>query len=79
MDSSPPCNSADVLGIPVDWKKIGVLREAAGLSQVDAAQRAGVSRQNWNDIERGRRKVVTIRLLDRIAAALGVSARDLLK
>jgi transcriptional regulator with XRE-family HTH domain len=36
-------------------------------------------RQQWNDIESGRRKNLTIDTLNKIATALGVKAKDLLK
>jgi transcriptional regulator with XRE-family HTH domain len=71
---------ADKSRIPLDAAKIRQLREALGLSQVQAAKLAGLpSSQVWSDIERGRRKNLTIESLERVAKALGVSARDLLK
>jgi transcriptional regulator with XRE-family HTH domain len=70
----------DRRSIPLDRHKIKRLRESAGLSQVELARRAGqTSSQIISDIERGRRTNITIATLDRIAAALGVSAKDLLK
>lgn len=60
-------------------KKLREARLKAGLTQKEAAARVGLSsRQAWNNIERGRADV-TLRTLDKIAAALGVKARDLLK
>jgi transcriptional regulator with XRE-family HTH domain len=71
--------SSDKRSIGLDAKKLRKAREAAGLTQEDAARRARVgSRQRWNDIEHGRRNI-SLDTLDRIAAALGVSAKDLLK
>ena len=62
----------------LDLDKMRELREARELSQVDAARKAGMTVQYWNDIERGRHPNVTIDKLAAIAAALGVDARELL-
>ncbi|HEY7116553.1 MAG TPA: helix-turn-helix transcriptional regulator [Tepidisphaeraceae bacterium] len=65
--------------MPVDTQKIKSLRERRGWSQEEAAQEAKLkSRQAWNNIESGRR-IPRIDTLEKIAAALGVKARDLLK
>jgi transcriptional regulator with XRE-family HTH domain len=72
--------TADKKYIPLDTAKIRQLREALKLTQEQAAKRAGLSsRQKWNDIESGRQTNLTIELLERVARALGVSAKDLLK
>ena len=64
----------------LDCDKIRVLREGRGLTQAEAAKLADMkTRQEWNDIEGGRRKNITLELLSRIAAALGVNAKELLK
>lgn len=56
------------------------LREKKGLSQADAAKAAGLANQAaWQQIESGARPNPTIDTLDRIAKALGVKAKDLLK
>ena len=66
--------------MPIDHEKIKALREALGLSQDEAAQKAGMgSRQNWNSVESGRRDNMTIASLEAIAKVLGVKAKDLLK
>ncbi len=70
---------ADKSPIPIDTDKIRRLRESLGLTQAEAARRAGIPFQNWNDVEHGRRPNLTVATLERIAAALGVKARDLLK
>ncbi len=71
--------SASTLLPEVDTAKIKRLREAAALTQEEAATRAGfTSRQAWNNIESGR-QMPTIPTLNRVAKALGVKARDLLK
>jgi transcriptional regulator with XRE-family HTH domain len=64
----------------IDLAKIKSLREKLGLTQDDAAMRAGfASRQRWNDIESGRKASVTVNTLEQIAKALGVKGKDLLK
>lgn len=71
---------ADKRPIPLDTKRIRELRVTLKLTQAQAAQRAGLTGlQTWSDIENGRRRNLTIETLDRIAAALGVKAKDLLK
>lgn len=64
----------------LDVEKIRNLREKAGLTQQQAAELAKLkSRQHWNQIESGRQANVTVDMLERIAIALGVKAKDLLK
>lgn len=64
----------------LDTEKIKALREKLGLTQEQAANKAGLeSRQAWNKIEAGRQPSITLTTLDKIAAALGVKAKDLLK
>ena len=71
---------ADTPPVPLDTEKIRKLREGLGLSQAQASKRAGLSGpQNWNRIERGRHTALTIDTLERIAAALGVHAKELLR
>ncbi len=67
--------------VPLDCEKIKQLRERLGLSQADAAVKAGfkAGRQYWYNIESGQRINIKIETLERIAAALGVKAKDLLK
>lgn len=67
--------------MPLDCAKIRQLREALGLSQDQAAAKAGfvAGRQYWYNIESGNRTNIKIDTLERIAAALGVKAKDLLK
>lgn len=56
------------------------MRTAAKLTQAEAAERAGLTgKQVWSDLEQGRRSNITLETLERIAAALGVKAKDLLK
>ena len=72
--------SADKQSVPLDHAKIRRLRVKLKLTQAQAAERANLpGLQVWSDIERGRRPNLTIATLDRIAAALGVKAKDLLK
>lgn len=59
--------------------RIRQLREDAGLTQQEAAQAAGiVTKQAWNNIEKGRQKNLTVKTLERMARALGVKVSDLL-
>jgi transcriptional regulator with XRE-family HTH domain len=53
------------------------LREAKGLSQEQFAEDAGIHRTYVSDLERGARNP-TIRVVDKIASALGVSMGQLL-
>lgn len=64
----------------LDYAKMKTLRQKIGLSQEDAAQAAKLgSKQAWYNIESGRQPNVTIDVLERMADALGVKAKDLLK
>lgn len=64
----------------LDVEKVRAIREGLGLTQEQAAQRAGFkSRQHWNKIEGDRAGAITLDTLDAIAKALGVKAKDLLK
>jgi transcriptional regulator with XRE-family HTH domain len=54
------------------------LREAKGLSQEQFADEAGIHRTYVSDLERGSRNP-TIRVVERVATALGVTASDILK
>jgi len=64
----------------IDIAKIKKLREALELNQTEAAQKAGLSnRQFWNQVETGQRDNLTVATLEKIAKALGVKAKDLLK
>jgi transcriptional regulator with XRE-family HTH domain len=73
-------DATDINVIGLDTDKIRKLRLAAKLTQAEAAARAKLTGpQVWSDIEKGRRVNLTIEVLERVAAALGVKARDLLK
>ena len=66
--------------VVLDTEKMRALRLKRGLSMDDAAHAAGFAdRQRWYTIESGRNANVTIDTLNRIAAALNVKAKDLLK
>jgi transcriptional regulator with XRE-family HTH domain len=66
--------------MPIDIEKIKALREKRGMTQEQAASAAGLSnRQHWNQIETGLRSNLTVGTLEKIAQALGVRAKDLLK
>lgn len=61
-----------MLNLRETGKRIKEIREAKGLSQEKAAEKANISRNRWQEIEYGC-KNITIETLRRIAAALGVS------
>jgi len=64
----------------LDIQKIKSLREDLGLTQEEAATKAGLSsRQAWHSIEGGRQPKLQLDILERVAKALGVKAKDLLK
>ncbi len=67
--------------MPLDVDRIEKLRKAKGWSQAQAAAVSGLGggRQQWNNIVNGRQGGITVATLEKIAAALGVSARSLLK
>jgi DNA-binding XRE family transcriptional regulator len=81
MSSITKRNRADRHRIGLDTEKLRSAREKAGLTQEQAAQKSGIgrTRQKWSDLENGERTNITLNTLDRIAAALGVKAKDLLK
>ena len=64
----------------LDREKMRSLRKALGLNQTQAATRAGWRGRAawWSDIEKGRKKNVTIETLAKIAKALQCNARDLI-
>jgi transcriptional regulator with XRE-family HTH domain len=65
--------------VPLDIEKIRKLRERAGLSQGQAAEKAGLkTRQRWHQIESGAVRNIELDTLERVAKAIGVKARDLL-
>ena len=64
----------------LDTEKLKRLRERAGLTLEAVAQKAGFgNRQQWYLIESGARANIKLDTLDKIAAAVGVKAKDLLK
>jgi transcriptional regulator with XRE-family HTH domain len=70
---------ADNPRIPLDVAKIRKLRIDAKLTHAEASERAGLTGKHvWSDLENGRRSNLTIKVLDRVARALGCCARDLL-
>jgi transcriptional regulator with XRE-family HTH domain len=63
----------------VDLKKIKAIREKLGLTQGQAAKRAGLrSRQHWNKIEVGDGGI-TVATLEKVAKALKIGAKELLR
>jgi transcriptional regulator with XRE-family HTH domain len=68
------------LPMPLDIDRIEALRKELGLTQEEAAAKANLpGRGYWNDIVSGRKANVTIEVLEKIASALGVPSKDLLK
>lgn len=66
--------------MPINLKRMKQLREALGLSMEQASAKAGLTgRQHWHQIESGRSDDIRISTLERIASALGVTAKELLK
>src|SRR3954467_7954789 len=64
----------------LDVVEIERLRVARGLSQKQAAAAAGLSGcQHWKNIVTGKRAGITLRTLGRIASALRVSPRQLIR
>lgn len=62
-------------------EKIQSVRKKKGMTQAEAARRAGITYQKWNDIERGRvnqSRGMTVKMLRKIARALGVEPGELL-
>jgi transcriptional regulator with XRE-family HTH domain len=59
-------------------KRIREARAVAGLSQEEAASRAGVGYKRWQEIESGAANP-TVRTLDRIAETLGVELWDIVR
>jgi transcriptional regulator with XRE-family HTH domain len=64
----------------LDIEKIRKLRERTGLSQAEAAEKAGLgTRQRWHRIESGLVTNIELDTLASIAKALGVKPKDLLR
>ena len=63
----------------LDIERMKARREELGLTQDDAAKRAGFqSRQAWNNIESGRQVTLTLATLAKLADALEMEAADLI-
>ncbi len=65
----------------MDCAKIRTIREKLGISQQEAARRAGfkAGRQAWHNVESGMRTNIKMDTLEAMAKALNVTAKDLLK
>lgn len=64
--------------VPVDRDKIRELREDLGLTQAQAAKRAGFhGHQQWYAVESGKRLDPSVSTIQRIATALGVTIDEL--
>jgi transcriptional regulator with XRE-family HTH domain len=68
------------MGQEFDRERMRQLRDAKGWSQTEAGAVAGFTgASQWSDIETGRKKNPTLDTISRIAEALGVDARTLIK
>jgi len=66
--------------MPINTQKIRELRLAKGWTMEQAAIAAGMdTKQAWYRIETGGQPNMGVQLLERVAKALGVKAKDLLK
>ena len=63
--------------MPLSPTKIRALRIQLELTQAQAAERAGMKRQNWQRTENGLRLDPNLTTAERIAAALGVKLKDI--
>jgi transcriptional regulator with XRE-family HTH domain len=61
-----------------DPSRMKAMRKAAGLTQVQAAHRAGMTQGRWSEIESGTREEITVTTMAIIARALNCNAQDLL-
>jgi transcriptional regulator with XRE-family HTH domain len=73
-----------VPAMEIDTAKIERLRKKLKLSQAAAAVKGGLGggKQQWGDIVKGRTggvRGVSMRTVEKVAVALGVKAKDLLK
>lgn len=64
--------------MPLDPAKIRLRRERLGLTQADAAERAGLLRPNWARLEAGDKLDVHLSTAEAVAAALGTTLSRLL-
>lgn len=66
--------------MPIDVEKIRTLRLKNGLTLQKAAEKAGFkTKQAWARIEAGGQPNLGVQFLERVAHAIGVRAKDLLK
>jgi transcriptional regulator with XRE-family HTH domain len=66
------------MDIRIDNEKIKQRREELGMTQEDAARRAGLpSKQAWYNVESGVKKRIAAETLYRVAVALSVRMEDL--
>ena len=61
---------------PIDIARLRAAREAAGMTQAEAAALASISQNHWSNIEAGQREA-SITTLRAMARAVGLSVRDL--
>jgi transcriptional regulator with XRE-family HTH domain len=64
--------------MPLDPAKLKSIRARLGISQTEAAHRAGIHQQAYQRIEAGRRPDPQLSTLERLAEALGVDVGELI-
>lgn len=64
--------------MPIDLVKIERCRIRLGLTQAEIASKAGMSKQAWNNVIKGRNPNISLAMVERIAKSLGVPVADLL-
>lgn len=57
--------------------KIREIRERRGITQVELAEKSGVSRTTIYGLESGEEKITTTKTLNKLANALGVSVEEI--
>lgn len=58
-------------------KSVREIRESLGMTQVELAEKSGITQATISDIERGKVKSPSIDTAFRLAMALGVEAQDI--
>lgn len=73
-----PCLSCGMKAQKIFGQNVRRMRKAAGISQEELAFQAGLARSYMSDVERGERNP-TVKIIGRIAAALKISAAELVE
>lgn len=78
-DTTKPIKGRRQARRPVPLTRLTVAREAAGLTQAQAAKRAGMTQGQWSDLENGRYASPGLDVIKRAANAVGVTVADIVK